>query len=68
LGVEWQLFREKLSTERLFTILCLPENAIRFIKMAERHKRFVEDKPNVIRGWTQVYVGNWPAASPLGAP
>ena len=60
LGVEWQLFRQKLlNSERPFTTFCLPENAARLVKMAERHKRFVEDRPNVAQGWTQIYVGDY---------
>ena len=59
LGVEWQLFREKLSSiEESFTVYCLPENANRLVKMAERHHRFVEDRPNAKPGWTQIYVGD----------
>jgi hypothetical protein len=58
LGIEWQLFREKLASEVPFTIYCLPENATRLVKMAERHKRFVEDRPNAKPGWTQIYVGD----------
>ena len=59
LGVEWQLFRERLSaTDDSFTVYCLPENANRLVKMAERHRRFVEDRPNAKPGWTQIYVGD----------
>lgn len=59
LGVEWQLFRERLcSVEESFTVYCLPENANRLVKMAERHNRFVEDRPNAKPGWTQIYVGD----------
>lgn len=59
LGVEWQLFRQRLASGKHFTTLCLPENAERFVKMAERHKRFVEDRPNVTPGWSEVYVGDY---------
>lgn len=59
LGVEWQLFRQMLDSEKPFTTYCLPQNATRFVKMAERHKRFVEDRPNVAPGWTQIYVGDY---------
>jgi len=58
LGVEWQIFRQRLDREEPFTIYCLPENASRFVKMAERHNRFVEDRPNAAQGWTQIYVGD----------
>ncbi len=58
LGAEWQLFRERLVSEKRFTTFCMPENAPRFVKMAGRHKRFVEDRPNVALGWTQIFVGD----------
>jgi hypothetical protein len=59
LGVEWQIIRKRLDSEKPFTSFCLPENATRLVKMAERHKRFVEDRPNVAPGWSQVYVGDY---------
>ena len=58
LGAEWQLFRQLLDSGKKFTTFCMPENATRFVKMAERHKRFVEDRPKVALGWTQIYVGD----------
>jgi hypothetical protein len=36
----------------------LPQNAIRLVKMAEHHRRFVEDRPNVFAGWTEIFVGD----------
>ena len=59
MGVEWEILRQKLQSDRPFTALCLPENANRIVKMAERHKRFVEDRPNVTPGWSEVYVGDY---------
>ena len=59
LGVEWQLFRQRLDSEKPFTTFCLPQNATRFVKLAERRKRFVEDRPNIAPGWTQIYVGDY---------
>jgi hypothetical protein len=59
LGVEWQIFRQKLNLGKPFTTFCLPENANRLVKMAERHKRFVEDRPNVAQGWSQIFVGDY---------
>jgi hypothetical protein len=59
LGVEWQLFRQRLNSEKPFATFCMPENATRFVKMAERHKRFVEDRPNAAPGWTQIWVGDY---------
>lgn len=59
LGAEWQMFRERLKSGKPFTTLCLPQNAARLVKMAERHRRFVEDRPNVFAGWTEIYVGDY---------
>lgn len=59
LGVEWQIFRQRLDSGKPFTTFCLPENANRLVKMAERHNRFVEDRPNVAPGWTQIFVGDY---------
>jgi hypothetical protein len=58
LGVEYQIFREKLKSGRPFTTLCLPQNAARLVKMAEHHERFVEDRPRVFAGWTEIFVGD----------
>ena len=58
LGVECQIFREKLKSGRPFTTLCLPQNAARLVKMAEHHERFVEDRPRVFAGWTEIFVGD----------
>jgi hypothetical protein len=57
LGVEWQMFRQRLKTGIPFTTFCLPANSNRLVKMAERHKRFVEDRPNIAPGWSEIYVG-----------
>jgi len=59
LGVEWQLFRQRLDSGKSFATFCMVENATRFVKMAERHKRFVEDRPNAAPGWTQIWVGDY---------
>jgi hypothetical protein len=59
MGVEWQMFREQLKSGKPFTVLCLPANATRLVKMAERHRRFVEDRPNVFAGWTEIFVGDY---------
>jgi len=58
LGVEWQMFRQRLKSGRPFTTLCLPQNAARLVKMAEHHRRFVEDRPKVFAGWTEIFVGD----------
>ena len=58
MGVEWQLFRQRLKSEKPFKTYCLPQNAARLVKMAERHNRFVEDRPHVCAGWTEIFVGD----------
>jgi len=58
LGVEWHAFRQKLLTGKPFTTFCLPENSTRFVKMAERHSRFVEDRQTGCVGWTEIWVGD----------
>jgi hypothetical protein len=58
MGVEWHIFRQRLLEGKPFTTLCLPENAARLVKMAERHSRFVEDRQIGCVGWTQIWVGD----------
>jgi len=58
LGVEFQVFREKLKSGRPFTTLWLPQNTARLVKMAEHHERFFEDRPNIFAGWTEIFVGD----------
>jgi hypothetical protein len=58
LGVEWAMFRAKLSTGRPFVTLCLPENRARFVRMAERNRRFVEDRQVTSGEWTEIWVGD----------
>ncbi len=58
LGVEWLIFRQKLLTGEPFKMLCLPENSVRFVNMAERHSRFVEDRQTGCVGWTEIWVGD----------
>jgi hypothetical protein len=62
LGVEWQMFRQRLKTGHPFQILCLAINANRLVKMAERHHRFVEDRPTPWAGWSEIWVGDYVAA------
>ena len=61
LGVEWQMFRQRLKTGRPFQILCLAINSHRLVKMAERHRRFVEDRPTPWPGWQEIWVGDYVA-------
>ncbi|MGA3283019.1 MAG: hypothetical protein ABSD57_00995 [Verrucomicrobiota bacterium] len=58
LGVEYQVFRQRLKSGQPFTTLCLPQNTARLVKMAEHHRRFVEDRPNVFAGWTEIFIGD----------
>jgi hypothetical protein len=64
LGVEWAKFRALLSTGRPFVSKCLPENRIRFVKMAESHGRFVEDRHIACVGWWEIWVGDLIASAP----
>src|SRR5215467_14335540 len=66
LGVEWQLFRQQLETGRPFKILCLPENRRRLVAMAERHRRFVEDRQTACVDWFEIWVGDFISCGPLG--
>ena len=59
LGVEWQIFRERLKSGKAFTYLCLANNAIRLSRMAERHRRFVEYRSSITPGWAEVQVGDY---------
>ena len=65
LGVEWQLFRQQLSTGKPFKVLCLPENRSRFVAMAERHRRFVEDRQTACVDWSEIWVGDPISSEPL---
>jgi hypothetical protein len=64
LGVEWAMFRRQLAAGTPFTTLCLPENRMRFVRMAERHNRFVEDRQTSCVGWTQIWVGDTISSEP----
>jgi hypothetical protein len=59
LGVEWQMFRERLKTGQPFRTLCLSINTHRLVKMAERQGRFVEDRPTPWEGWSEIWVGDY---------
>jgi hypothetical protein len=59
LGVEWQMFRQRLKTGQPFQILCLSLNTSRLVKMAERQRRFVEDRPTPWPGWSEIWVGDY---------
>ena len=58
LGVDWAMFRAQLSTGRPFVALCLPENRTRLVRMAERHRRFVEDRQTGSDDWIEIWVGD----------
>lgn len=57
LGVEWEMFRQRLKTELPFSDLYIDQNTNRLVAMAERHNRFVEHHP-VCDGWVMINVGD----------
>jgi hypothetical protein len=59
LGVEWQMFRQRLKSGHPFQTLCLSINTNRLVKLAERHRRFVEDRPTPWIGWSEIWVGDY---------
>ena len=59
LGVEWQMFRQRLKIGQPFQTLCLSLNTNRLVKMAERQRRFVEDRPTPWAGWSEIWVGDY---------
>lgn len=58
LGVEWEMFRKRLAAGTPFTILCLPHNRQRLVRMAERNRRFVEDRQTACPQWAEIWVGD----------
>jgi hypothetical protein len=65
MGVEWQIFRLQLLTGKPFKMLCLPENRARLVNLAERHKRFVEDRQTACVAWFEIWVGDLISCEPL---
>ena len=59
LGVEWEMWRQRLKNGKPFTDLCLPHNTKRLVRMCERHRRNVEERLNVHPGWDEIYVGDY---------
>ena len=57
LGVEWEMFRQKLLRGGRFSDLVIDRNADRIVRMVERHGRFVEHR-SFYPGWAQVTVGD----------
>jgi hypothetical protein len=58
LGVEWELFRQRLATGERFTQLVMTEGASRLVRMTERQNRFVEHHSHC-DGWTEIIVGDY---------
>jgi hypothetical protein len=56
MGVEWQMFREKLSDGQAFACLVTFGNAQRLMELAKRNNRFAESVP-IDDYWTQITVG-----------
>jgi len=67
LGFEWAMFQQRLSGGAPFTTLCLPENRQRFVGMAERRNRFVEDRQTTSPEWSEIWVGDYMAEAPSQA-
>jgi hypothetical protein len=57
MGAEWEKYRRKLAQGMPFKMLCLAHNRDRFVQMAERSRRFVEDRQTAF-GWVEVWVGD----------
>lgn len=57
MGAEWEKYRRKLADGRPFKTLCLAHNRTRFVQMAERSRRFVEDRQTAF-GWVEIWVGD----------
>ena len=57
LGVEWEMFRQKLRRGVPFTELVLSANAARLSALTERQGRFVEHHPQC-DGWSTIVVGD----------
>jgi hypothetical protein len=58
MGAEWEIFRRRLAQGTPFKTLCLAHNRTRFVQMAERSKRFVEDRQTACDGWVEIWVGD----------
>lgn len=65
MGVEWERFRQRLKTGRPFITRCRLQNATRFVKTAEQYRRYVEDRPNIHPGWSEVFVGDYVALNTM---
>ena len=57
LGAEWEAFSQRLTSGNPFKAIIHAENTKRLVAMAERHNRFVEDRPNHAPGWAVIWVG-----------
>jgi hypothetical protein len=58
LGIEWQMFRERLKTGQPFSTLCLSINASRLVKMARAQHRLVEIRSTPWEAWSELCVGD----------
>ena len=58
LGIEWQMFRERLKMKKPFSTLCLSINASHLVRMAKCQRRFVEAKPTPWASWSELSVGD----------
>jgi hypothetical protein len=65
LGIEWQFFRQQLPTGKPFKVICLPENKNRFVALAQKHKRVIQDRHSKWVGWLELWVGDLVSYQPL---
>ncbi len=59
LGVEWEMWRQRLNSGEPFKDFCLENNARRLEKMATRRNRPVEVRQTDWPGWVSVVVGGY---------
>jgi len=58
LGIEWQMFRERLKTGQSFSTLCLSINASRLVKLAKSQRRLVEIRSTPWEAWAELSVSD----------
>lgn len=60
LGVEWEMFRQKLLAGSPFTEMVHRDNAERLAAMCDRHNRFAEVQPcPVVEGFDEKHFDDW---------
>jgi hypothetical protein len=56
LGVEWEIWRQRLKADEPFKAWCLENNAPRLAKMAKRHGRSAEIRQTDWPGWSELRI------------